>query len=291
MRSGLIVVVGLVLINSAWSFYYDNVDPDDAYLLDRLLSQDYQDQRPREYDYVDDVPRPDFQQRDFKFPELSARQKQFAVHPGIREFSNDNLDLLKYRLEELDSPRADADQEILEEELQSVLGNAGEDESSVADKRGLLGGPRYSPLVSDDFQAEEESNDILFTSLIAGVAAASVFAVLGAGFCYHKSVLRSRSGDSVDYPVYGVTGPAKECSPSGDRKLAQSAQMYHYQHQKNQMISVNRGTGAHLEEESEGEQEYEEADYTVYECPGLASTDEMEVKNPLFNDDPTPKNP
>ena len=109
------------------------------------------------------------------------------------------------------------------------------------------------------------------TALIAGVAAASVFAVLGAGFCYHKSVLRSRSGDSVDYPVYGVTGPAKECSPSGDRKLAQSAQMYHYQHQKNQMISVNRGTGAHLEEESEGEQEYEEADYTVYECPGLAS--------------------
>ena len=34
-----------------------------------------------------------------------------------------------------------------------------------------------------------------------------------------------------------------------------------------------------------------EGDYTVYECPGLASTDEMEVKNPLFNDDPTPKNP
>merc|ERR1711973_101688 len=31
-----------------------------------------------------------------------------------------------------------------------------------------------------------------------------------------------------------------------------------------------------------------EVDYTVYECPGLASTDEMEVKNPLFNDDPTP---
>ena len=43
------------------------------------------------------------------------------------------------------------------------------------------------------------------------------------------------------YPQYGVTGPAKDASPgSGDRRLAQSAQMYHYQHQKNQMIAINR---------------------------------------------------
>ena len=42
-------------------------------------------------------------------------------------------------------------------------------------------------------------------------------------------------------PQYGVTGPAKDASPgSGDRRLAQSAQMYHYQHQKNQMIAINR---------------------------------------------------
>ena len=57
------------------------------------------------------------------------------------------------------------------------------------------------------------------------------------------------------------------------RKLAQSAQMYHYQHQKNQMISINRTNGApgHNDEESEGEADGEEGDYTVYECPGLAS--------------------
>ena len=73
-------------------------------------------------------------------------------------------------------------------------------------------------------------------AFIAGVTAASVFIVIGAGYCYHKSVLRSKGCEDVEYPAYGVTGPAKECSPSGDRKLAQSAQMYHYQHQKNQMI-------------------------------------------------------
>ena len=75
------------------------------------------------------------------------------------------------------------------------------------------------------------------------------------------------------YPQYGVTGPAKDASPgSGDRRLAQSAQMYHYQHQKNQMIAINRpGPASGEEEESEGEAEGEEGDYTVYECPGLAS--------------------
>ena len=103
------------------------------------------------------------------------------------------------------------------------------------------------------------------------------------------------------YPQYGVTGPAKDASPgSGDRRLAQSAQMYHYQHQKNQMIAINRTNqvntrqkiftkfakifpvlqgngvtpvaGEHDEEsEAELEGEGEEGDYTVYECPGLAS--------------------
>ena len=57
------------------------------------------------------------------------------------------------------------------------------------------------------------------------------------------------------------------------RKLAQSAQMYHYQHQKNQMIAFGRangGPGNNSDNESD-EGEAEEGDYTVYECPGLAS--------------------
>ena len=38
----------------------------------------------------------------------------------------------------------------------------------------------------------------------------------------------------------------------------------------------------------ESDEENEEGEYTVYECPGLAPTGEMEVKNPLFHDDITP---
>ena len=110
-------------------------------------------------------------------------------------------------------------------------------------------------------------------AIVAGAAAASVFIVIGAGFCYHKAYMSSKSEEDVEYPAYGVTGPAKDCSPAGDRKLAHSAQMYHYQHQKNQMISIARPgqAGSGQEEESEGEGEGEEGDYTVYECPGLAS--------------------
>ena len=50
-----------------------------------------------------------------------------------------------------------------------------------------------------------------------------------------------KAASDVDYPAYGVTGPAKDKVGSpGDRKLAQSAQMYHYQHQKQQMIAMEK---------------------------------------------------
>lgn len=69
-------------------------------------------------------------------------------------------------------------------------------------------------------------------------------------------------------------GPNKDVSPSsGDRRLAQSAQMYHYQHQKNQIIAMenqNSGEQNGSVSDIETDEENEEGDYTVYECPGLA---------------------
>jgi hypothetical protein len=135
-------------------------------------------------------------------------------------------------------------------------------------------------------------NDIYFTTIVAVSTAMAIFGVVAAGYCYHRVSRNNKTNEEVEFPAYGVTGPAKEASPSGDRKLAQSAQMYHYQHQKNQMIAFGRGNGSagNNTDNDSDEGEAEEGDYTVYECPGLASTDEMEVKNPLFNDDPTPNN-
>ncbi|RXM95388.1 Neural proliferation differentiation and control protein 1, partial [Acipenser ruthenus] len=66
-------------------------------------------------------------------------------------------------------------------------------------------------------------------------------------------------------------------SQPGDKKLAQSAQMYHYQHQKQQMLSMEK----HKEEPKEpgsgatSDEENEDGDFTVYECPGLAPVSGM----------------
>ena len=51
-----------------------------------------------------------------------------------------------------------------------------------------------------------------------------------------------KAASEAEYSAYGVTGPQQEghvVSP-GDRKLAQSAQMYHYQHQKQQMLAMEK---------------------------------------------------
>uniref|UniRef100_A0A4W4GWF6 Neural proliferation, differentiation and control, 1b n=1 Tax=Electrophorus electricus TaxID=8005 RepID=A0A4W4GWF6_ELEEL len=89
----------------------------------------------------------------------------------------------------------------------------------------------------------------------------------------------------VPYPPGDHSFTGKPSSPSGDKTLAQSAQMYHYQHQKQQMLSLKQRDEPKIPESgATSDEENEDGDFTVYECPGLAPTGEMEVKNPLFDD-------
>ncbi|KAH8391027.1 hypothetical protein KR215_004177 [Drosophila sulfurigaster] len=132
---------------------------------------------------------------------------------------------------------------------------------------------------------------VYIVALIAGVSAAVTVGLLALGVTWFHN--RSKAAADVDYPAYGVTGPNKDVSPSCDRKLAQSAQMYHYQHQKQQIIAMENcqaTDGSCGLSDVESDDDNEEGDYTVYECPGLAPTGEMEVKNPLFLDE-TPATP
>ncbi|XP_043202871.1 protein cab-1-like [Amphibalanus amphitrite] len=141
--------------------------------------------------------------------------------------------------------------------------------------------------------SRDNMSDIYFIVTVAGVCAMAVGVTVAGGFCYHRMQKRSKAASDAEYPAYGVTGPSRDLSPSGDRKLAQSAQMYHYQHQKQQMMAMEKThNGRHgSASDVDSEEENEEGDYTVYECPGLAPTGEMEVKNPLFQDDQTPAPP
>ncbi|XP_045195835.2 neural proliferation differentiation and control protein 1-like [Mercenaria mercenaria] len=130
--------------------------------------------------------------------------------------------------------------------------------------------------------------DFVFLTVVSACSVAGLVGLIMAGVCWYKLHKRVKAAGDVDYPAYGVTGPTKERLPSpGDRKLAQSAQMYHYQHQKQQMIAMEKANGEmkHDASDDESEEENEEGDYTVYECPGLAPTGEMEVRNPLFTED------
>ncbi|KAL3871664.1 hypothetical protein ACJMK2_039648 [Sinanodonta woodiana] len=143
----------------------------------------------------------------------------------------------------------------------------------------ILGEKKELPLAGRDFW---------FVVIVAGCSVVALVGIIMAGVCWYKLHNSVKAASEVDYPAYGVTGPTKERSLSpGDRKLAQSAQMYHYQHQKQQMLAMEKANGEtkHDASEDESEEENEEGDYTVYECPGLAPAGEMEVTNPLFKED------
>ncbi|KAJ8395871.1 hypothetical protein AAFF_G00027540 [Aldrovandia affinis] len=131
------------------------------------------------------------------------------------------------------------------------------------------------------------SKDGLLIVMVSVCVIVGMVALILAAVCWVRLQKDTRLAQKVDYPAFSGTVPATSDRTSpGDKKLAQSAQMYHYQHQKQQMLSMEK----HKEEAkipdsgATSDEENEDGDFTVYECPGLAPTGEMEVKNPLFDD-------
>ncbi|XP_056875066.1 neural proliferation differentiation and control protein 1-like isoform X1 [Takifugu flavidus] len=141
-------------------------------------------------------------------------------------------------------------------------------------------GPNVSPTIREDH---------LLIIIISVCVVVGVTAVIIGTVCCVQLQKGSRLAQKVDYPSFGGVGaPAATAGGTsmGDKTLAQSAQMYHYQHRKQQMLSVGHHKPEHNAHEPEITSDEEEVggDFTVYECPGLAPTGEMEVKNPLFDD-------
>ncbi|XP_022832532.1 uncharacterized protein LOC111360678 isoform X2 [Spodoptera litura] len=120
--------------------------------------------------------------------------------------------------------------------------------------------------------ASDPADSIYGIALIAAVGTALTMAIIGFAFGWYTLSKKAKAAADVDYPAYGVTGP--NIDTSGDRKLAHSAHMYHYQHQKQQIIAMERNGCEHRNgsvSDPESEEENEEGDYTVYECPGFAT--------------------
>uniref|UniRef100_A0A1B6FLZ7 Neural proliferation differentiation and control protein 1 n=1 Tax=Cuerna arida TaxID=1464854 RepID=A0A1B6FLZ7_9HEMI len=231
----------------------------------------------------------------YQLPEAPNRNYQsdlFAVPPSDPRYYQPDTELQEDK-------RTDDDPEIQQENLMRTQGEqlgapltTGEeswsDDSTTTE-------PNQSSVAGEDVLKRflsRDDKDILLIAIIAGCGAAAAAGVVALAVGWYRLHNNSKAAADIEYPAYGVTGPNKEITPTGDRRLAQSAQMYHYQHQKQQIIAMesNRANNERRGSISEGDsdEENEEGDYTVYECPGLAATGELEVKNPLFQDDPTP---
>ncbi|KAG5280628.1 hypothetical protein AALO_G00062240 [Alosa alosa] len=130
------------------------------------------------------------------------------------------------------------------------------------------------------------SNDHTFIIMTGVCLMVAVVVLVVAAALWVRLRRGMRLAQKVDYPAFGVMAPhSHDSTSSGDKKLAHSAQMYHYQHQKQQMLSLKHRDEAKMPESgATSDEENEDGDFTVYECPGLAPTGEMEVKNPLFDD-------
>ncbi|NXP75781.1 NPDC1 protein, partial [Ramphastos sulfuratus] len=138
------------------------------------------------------------------------------------------------------------------------------------------------------------SNDNVVLGLIVVCTVAGISALIMAAVCWCRLQKEIRLAQKADYSAQRAASPlpCDKISP-GDKTLAQSAQVYHYQHQKQQMLSMEKHKEEpKLPDSASSDEENEDGDFTVYECPGLAPTGEMEVRNPLFDDNSLhPSNP
>ncbi|KAG3288419.1 neural proliferation, differentiation and control 1, transcript variant X5 [Ictidomys tridecemlineatus] len=131
----------------------------------------------------------------------------------------------------------------------------------------------------------EARQQLLEPVLMVAFCVAGVAALAAAALCWCRLQREIRLAQKADYAVPKAPGsPATPRVSPGDQKLAHSAEMYHYQHQRQQMLCLERHKEPPKELDSaSSDEENEDGDFTVYECPGLAPTGEMEVRNPLFD--------
>uniref|UniRef100_A0A250XYL0 Neural proliferation differentiation and control protein 1 n=1 Tax=Castor canadensis TaxID=51338 RepID=A0A250XYL0_CASCN len=158
--------------------------------------------------------------------------------------------------------------------------------ASLPTPRTSLGSPVSSgPVHMSPLEPRGGRGDGLALVLIVAfcVAGAAAFAV--ATLCWCRLQREIRLTQKADYSTAKAPGsPVTPRISPGDQRLAHSAEMYHYQHQRQQMLCLERHKEPPKELDSvSSDEENEDGDFTVYECPGLAPTGEMEVRNPLFD--------
>lgn len=162
---------------------------------------------------------------------------------------------------------------------QGTTDNKQQEDTNLTQKASVI----QKPLKIDD------GIGVYVVAMIAGVSAAITVALIAIGLGWYTLRKKIKAAETVDYPAYGVTGPSKDLLYPSDKKFVQSVDMFHYQQQKQKKHSLENKSNGETNDgfsDLDGEFDMDDGDYTVYECPGFAPTGEMEVKNPLFADEP-----
>lgn len=213
--------------------------------------------------------------------ELSPADRRELDH-----LASSNLDKRKSNINDMND--VETDETI--DRLTAININRGLNEPWIADNAAIQAARLQGNGFETDIEQRQRRSDVLFLVLVAICSLVGVLGLISAAIFWYKIQKRAEAALDAEYPSYGVTGPnnnGTKISPSStmsDRKLAQSAQMFHYQQQRQQMMAQEK---AHLDAKPVHSDDSDDeapggGDYTVYECPGLAPTGEMEVRNPLF---------
>ncbi|KAJ7317304.1 hypothetical protein JRQ81_003466 [Phrynocephalus forsythii] len=126
-------------------------------------------------------------------------------------------------------------------------------------------------------------NKAVSLTLVVMCTVTGVSGLVVAAICWYRLQTEVRLAQKMAYTATrGNQYRYHQPSAYMDSRLAQSCQVHHYQHQKKLLTSEERDLPKPVQQLST-ESETENGDYTVYECPGLAPSGEMEIHNPLFD--------
>jgi hypothetical protein len=217
---------------------------------------------------------------------ITVNELSPADRRELEHLASSNLDKRKSNKNPINND--DTDEEI--DRLAQLVVDPASKEPWIANNAAVQAERLQANGFETDIEQKQRRNDVLFLVLVATCSLVGILGLISAAIFWYKIQKRAESALDAEYPSYGVTGPnngGSKISPNStmsDRKLAQSAQMFHYQQQRQQMMAQEK---AHLDTKPVHSDDSDDeapggGDYTVYECPGLAPTGEMEVRNPLF---------
>jgi hypothetical protein len=144
----------------------------------------------------------------------------------------------------------------------------------------------------------QSSGNVVFIALITMCCVVSIVGVVGGAY-YYNNARKANENTFDDFTRYSPAGPGRDkkqkkgrsgsggsnVTENGDESLAYKAQLHHYQQTKQKIIGAEEGMAGipGVEEDDKSDDELEEHNFSVYECPGLAPTGDIEVQNPNFD--------